>query len=68
MKKGEVDEVVSMVHEYGIDLRTLIDETKNFSQTPVFSACVVKSEETALKMCQLLIQMGADPAKEDDLK
>ena len=57
-----------MVREYGIDLSTLIDEPKNFSQSVVFSACVVKDEETSLKMCQALIDMGADPRREDDLK
>lgn len=57
-----------MALDYGFDISTLIDEPKNFSQTPVFSACVIKSEETSLKMCQLLIQMGADPNREDDLK
>ena len=57
-----------MVREYGIDLSTLLDEPKNFSQSVVFSACVVKNEETSLKMCQVLIDMGADPRKEDDLK
>ena len=57
-----------MVREYGLDLSTLTDEQKNFSQSPVFSACVVKNEETALKMCQVLIDMGADPNREDDLK
>ena len=40
-----------MVKEYGIDIATLLDEPKNFSQSPIFSACVVKSEETSMKMC-----------------
>ena len=57
-----------MVREYGLDLSTITDEQKNFSQSPVFSACVVKNEETALKMCQVLIDMGANPNREDDLK
>ena len=57
-----------MVREYGIDIATLLDEQKNFSRTPIFAACVVKNEEASLKMCQVLIDMGADPNKEDDLK
>lgn len=57
-----------MVREYGIDLGTLIDEPKNFSQSAIFSACVIKDEETSLKMCQVLMEMGADPRKDDDLK
>ena len=57
-----------MVREYGLDMPTLVDEPKNFSQSPIFSACVVKNEETSLKMCQVLIDMGANPNKEDDLK
>ena len=31
IKKGDVEEVVSMVREYGIDIATLVDEGKNFS-------------------------------------
>ena len=57
-----------MVREYGIEIATLLDEQKNFSQTPLFAACVVKNEETSLKMCQVLIDMGVDATKEDDLK
>ena len=57
-----------MVREYGLDLTTLLDEPKNFSQTPIFSACVVKGEENSLKMVQVLIDLGCDPNKEDDLK
>ena len=57
-----------MVREYGLDLSTLIDEPKNFSQTPIFSACVVKGEENSLKMVQVLIDLGCDPNREDDLK
>lgn len=57
-----------MVREYGIDLKTIIDEPKNFSQSPVFSACVIKNENISLKMCRVLIEMGADPTREDDLK
>ena len=60
--------MVGMVKDYNIDVSTLIDEPKNFSQTVVFSACVVKNEETSLKMCKVLIDLGADPAREDDLK
>ena len=68
IKKGDIDDVVSMIKDYNIDVATLIDEQKNFSQSVVFSACVVKNEETSIKMCQVLIDMGADPAREDDLK
>lgn len=56
------------MREYGIDISSFTDEAKNFSQSPIFSACVVKNEETSLKMCQVLIDMGADPNREDDLK
>ena len=31
VKKGDVEEVVQMVREYGIDIANLIDEPKNFS-------------------------------------
>ena len=31
VKKGDVEEVVQMVREYGLDLTTLLDEPKNFS-------------------------------------
>ena len=68
IKKGDVEEVVSLVREYDIDISSFTDEAKNFSQSPIFSACVVKNEETSLKMCQVLIDMGADPNREDDLK
>ena len=44
IKKGDVEEVSGLVREYGIDLANLIDEPRNFSQTVIFSACVVKDE------------------------
>lgn len=68
IKRGDVEDVISMVREYGIDLKLLLDEPKNFSQSVVFSACVVKTEETSLKMCEVLLDMGADATKDDDLK
>ena len=68
VKKGDVEDVVQMVREYGLDIANLIDEAKNFSQTPIFSACVVKGEENSLKMVEVLISLGCDPNREDDLK
>ena len=68
VKKGDVEDVVQMVREYGLDIANILDEAKNFSQTPNFSACVVKGEENSLKMVEVLINLGCDPNKEDDLK
>ena len=68
VKKGEVDEVVNMAHEMGIKVSNLTDEQKNFSQTPIFSGCIVKDKDTAYKMVQVLIDLGCNTQREDDLK
>ena len=36
--------------------------------TTRLSACVVKGEENSLKMVEVLISLGCDPNREDDLK
>ena len=58
----------SMVKELKLELRTILDETKNFSQTPLFQACIIPDQELAFKMIVLLVELGADPIKEDSLK
>lgn len=57
-----------MVKELKLELRTILDETKNFSQTPLFQACIIPDQELAFKMIVLLVELGADPIKEDSLK
>lgn len=57
-----------MVSEMNIDVTTVIDESKNFSQTLLFTACVIRDPEQSSKMVQLLISLGIDPKKEDTLK
>ena len=68
VKKGEVDEVVRLVRETGIDIANLLEDAKNFNQTPVFFAAINPNHETALKMVQVLVEMGVNPLKEDLLK
>jgi ankyrin repeat protein len=68
VERGEVDEVIRLVRESAIDIKLLISEPKNFSQTPVFHACVNTDHETAFKMIKVLIELGIDPLKEDLLK
>lgn len=68
VKRGEVEEVIRMVRESNIDCANLVDETKNFSQTPIFSACIVPDKELAFKMIKVLVELGMDPIKEDSLK
>ena len=61
VKRGDVDEVVRIVRESGIDVSQVIDEPKNFSQTLAFTACIIRDQELALKMVKVLIELGVDP-------
>lgn len=49
-------------------MRAVIDEPKNFSQTLIFSACVVPDKATAFNMLKMLTDLGVDGSKEDSLK
>jgi len=68
VKKGEVDELIRLVRETGIELCNLIEDQKNFFQTPMFFATIIPNHDVAFKMCQVLIEMGVNPLKEDYLK
>ncbi len=68
MKKGEVEEVIRMIKESNIDVKTLIEEPKNFSQNPIFSACIVADHEKAFRMVKALSDLGCDPRFNDSLK
>ena len=68
VKRGEVDEVIRLVRESSIDVKQVLDEPKNFSQTPIFHACIFPDKEVAFKMIKVLIDLGMDPIKEDSLK
>ena len=68
IKKGEIDEVVKLIRETGVDIANLQDEARNFSQTPIFYAAIISNHESAMKMCHMLIEMGVNPIKEDLLK
>lgn len=68
VKKGEVDEVVRLVRDTNLDIANLLDEPKNFSQTPIFYAAIIPNHDTSLKMVQVLVEMGVNPLKEDLLK
>ena len=57
-----------MVKEFNIDVTQVVDEAKNFAQTLIFTACVVRDPETSLKMIKMLVSLGVDPQKEDSLK
>ena len=57
-----------MVRESGIDITQVIDESARFSQTLVFSACIIRDAELSLKMIKVLVEMGVDCQKEDSLK
>ena len=68
VKKGLLDEVRQLITESNVDVRCVIDEPKNFSQTLIFSACVVPDHQKAVAMVKMLTSMGVDGAKEDSLK
>jgi len=57
-----------MVKESSIDVSNVLDEPKNFSQSLIFTACIVRDPELAFKMIKVLIELGVDPKKEDTLK
>ena len=57
-----------MVRESNIDMTNIQDEPKNFSQTPIFTACIIPNHELAFKMIKVLVELGIDPTKEDALK
>lgn len=50
IKKGDIEDVVRTVRESNIDMRNLVDEPKNFNQTPIFSASVIHDHEQSFKM------------------
>lgn len=68
VKNGEVDKLIKVVRETGIDMANLLDEPKNFAQTPAFFAATISNHELSLKMVQVLVDMGVNPIKEDLLK
>lgn len=68
VKRGEVDEVIKLVQESNLDLTSLVDEPKNFSQTPIFSACIIPDKDLSLRMIKVLVDFGVDPKREDSLK
>lgn len=49
-------------------MTTVLDEAKNFNQTLIFTACVIRDPEQSLKMIKMLRSLGVDPTKEDTLK
>ena len=57
VKSGDIEEVMNMVREHGIDVANLYDEGA-FKQTPLFSACVIKDSASSIKMAKLLNEMG----------
>jgi len=59
---------VRIVREANIDVSTLIDEPKNFSQSPVFSACIVAEHDLAFRMMKALVDLGISATREDSLK
>lgn len=68
VKRGEVDEVVRLVRESGIDLSQVVDESKNFNQSLAFPACIIREQAVAMQMMKVIVDMGVDPLKEDTLK
>ena len=69
MRKNQVDEVVRLIRDSAIDVAVLLDEPKNFSQTPIFAASVIPDgPEAAFKMIKVLTELGVDPTREDTLK
>ena len=68
VRHGEIDEVVRMVQESNIDVTSVVDEAKNFNQTLIFTACVIRDPELSLKMIRMLVSLGLEPTKEDTLK
>ena len=68
VKKSDIEGVVNLVRESSIDVASVVDEAKNFSQTPVFQACILPDQDKAVKMIKVLTELGINPAKEDSLK
>lgn len=57
-----------MIQESNIDPKQLIDEPKNFSQNPIFSACIVSDHSLGFRMTKALTELGCDPLFNDALK
>ena len=68
VRHGEVNEVNRMITEMQIDVKNVVDELKNFSQTLLFQACVIRDPSQAFRMVQMLSAHGVDAKKEDTLK
>lgn len=57
-----------MIKDSNIDVKQLIDEPKNFSQNPIFAACIASSHENGYRMVKALSDLGCDPLFNDSLK
>lgn len=69
VKRGQVQEFRTLVTQENLDVASMVDEPKNFSQTLAFSACIVPDKDIAFEMLRVLVEeFGVDPLKEDTLK
>lgn len=50
----------------GVDVSTLVDE-QNFKQTPMFSVSLIPEDSQAVKMAQVLKDMGVSVSQVDTL-
>ena len=60
--------MVRLVRQSSIDVKLVLDEPKNFSQTPIFHAAIIPDKDLAFRMIKVLVELGMDPIKEDSLK
>lgn len=67
LSKGECEEIISMVNNFGLDVSSVRNDAANFLQTPLFEACAIKDEDKALRLVQFLLDQGVSPHVHDEL-
>ena len=63
-----MEEITRLAREQKVDLTAVIDEPKNFSQSLLFQATIIRDPEVSFKMIKLLVELGVSATKEDTLK
>ena len=66
VKSGDKDKLHSELGKYNIEIRDVVDHG-NFLQNLVFTACQCPDEEKAISMIELMVNMGVDWKKKDNL-
>jgi len=56
LKEGDVDEVIKMVRDFGLDLQSLRNDRQNYEQTALFEACAFKDRVKATRFVKFFLE------------